>query len=91
MEPAGYDCDQAQLILNMLRQVMATPAAHSYLFRLGLSVDVNFQGMDLTPPIVLLNFIYGVAAYQRWQSRPSIGIIEKYFKDHYKGIPVPPP
>ncbi len=76
---------------------MATPAPRSYYFGLdyfglGLSVDANFQGTDdTTPPIVLLNFIYGVAAYQRWQSPPGIGIIEKYFKDHYKGIPVPPP
>ncbi len=62
----------------------------SYYFGLGLSVDANFQGTNSTPPIVLLNFVYGVAAYQRWQSRPGIGIIEKYFKDHYKQIPVPP-
>jgi hypothetical protein len=35
--------------------------------------------------------MYGVAAYHRWQSPPSIGIIDKYFEDHYKNIPVPPP
>ena len=90
MEPARYDRDQAQFILNMYRRERIPPG-RSYYFGLGLSVDANFQGMDSTPPIVLLNFIYSVAAYQRRQSPPGIGIIEKYFEDHYKTIPVPPP
>ena len=83
-------------MLNIFRQ-QRIPTDRSYYFGLdyfglGLSVDANFQGTDdTTPPFVLLNFIYGVAAYQRWQSRPGISIIEKYFNDHYKKIPVPPP
>jgi hypothetical protein len=91
VEPARYDRDRAQFILNTLRQARITPE-QSFYFDLGLSVDANFQGTDdTTPPFVLLNFIYGVAAYQRWQSCPGISIIEKYFNDHYKKIPVPPP
>jgi hypothetical protein len=70
---------------------MENPIDRSHLLRLGLSVDVNFQGTDSTPPIILLNFLYGIVAYQCWQSRPGISIIEKYFNDHYKKIPVPPP
>ena len=96
MEPARYDRDQAQLMLNIFRQ-QRIPTDRSYYFGLdyfglGLSVDANFQGTDdTTPPIVLLNFLYGIAAYQCWQSRPGISIIEKYFNDYYKKIPVPPP
>ncbi len=92
MEPDGYDRDQAQLMLNTLRQAMATPAARSYYFDLGLSVDANFQGTDdTTPPIVLLNFMYGIAAYKRWKSPPGVSIIKAYFAKCYETIPVPRP
>jgi hypothetical protein len=93
VEPARYDRARAQRILDMHRRESSPPDRSYYFgldyFGLGLSVDANLQGT--TPPIVLLNFMYGVAVYQRWQSPPGIGIIEKYFKDHYKDIPVPPP
>ena len=56
MEPEGYDRGEAELMLNTLRQAMATPAPRSYYigldyFGLGLSVDANFQGTATTPPI----------------------------------------
>jgi hypothetical protein len=100
VEPAGYDRDRAQDILEMYRQQRTPPDSSYYFgldyFGLGLSVDANFQGTDdTTPPIVLLNFIYGVAAYKRWKSPPSVGILNAYFAEHYaeyyKTIPVPPP
>ena len=110
MEPAGYDRDRAQFILNTHRQVRITPD-RSYYFGLGLSVDANFQGTATTPPIgtdttpsigtdsigtdtppiILLNFMYGVAAYKRWRSPPGVGIIKAYFEEHYKSISVPRP
>jgi hypothetical protein len=94
VEPARYDRARAQRILDMHRRESSPPDRSYYFgldyFGLGLSVDANFRGTNSTPPIVLLNFVYGVAAYQRWQSRSGIGIIEKYFKDHYEYIPVPP-
>jgi len=99
VEPEGYDRGEAELMLNTLRQAMATPAPRSYYigldyFGLGLSVDANFQGTDdTTPPIVLLNFLYGVATYKRWKSPPGVDIINAYFTEHYaehyKTIPVP--
>ena len=86
MEPDDYDRDRAQFILNTHQQAGLTPR-RSYLFDLGLSVDANFQGTDSTPPIVLLNFMYGVAAYKRWKSPPGVDIITRYSAMHYRDIP----
>ena len=91
MEPARYDRDQAQKFLKIYRRERI-PLDRSYYFGLGLSVDANFQGTDdTTPPIVLLNFMYGVTAYKRWKSAPGVGIIKAYFAKCYETIPVPRP
>jgi hypothetical protein len=90
VEPDDYDRDRAQLVLNTYQQVRTTPP-RSYSFDLGLSVDANFQGTDSTPPMILLNFMYGVAAYKRWKSPPGVDMINAYFAEHYQPIPVPPP
>jgi len=90
VEPDGYDRGRAQHILNMFQEARITPD-RSYLFDLGAPVDANFQGTDSTPPIILLNFMYGVAAYQRWKSPPGLGMIKAYFTKHYETIPVPSP
>jgi hypothetical protein len=100
VEPEGYDRDQAQDTLEMYRRRTIPPDRSYYFglnyFGLGLSVDANFRGTDdTTPPTVLLNFMYGVAAYKRWKSPPSVGILNAYFAEHYaeyyKTIPVPLP
>lgn len=88
VEPKRYD--EAQFMLNMHQQARITPR-RSFLFDLGLSVDANFQSTDSTPSIILLNFMYGVAAYERWKSPPDVGMIQVYFAEHYKPISVPRP
>ena len=89
MEPEGYDRGEAERLLNMYRRERILPCC-SLCFGLGLSVDASFQGTDnTTPPIVLLNFVYGVATYKRWKSLPGVGIVEAYFAEHYKDIPRP--
>ena len=90
MEPDGYDRDQAQRILNMHRRARIPPD-RSYYFGLGLSVDANFRGTNTAPPLILLNFMYGVAAYKRWKSPPGVGIIKAYFAKCYETIPIPRP
>ena len=50
MEPAGYDRDRAQDMLEMYRQRRTPPDRWIY-FGLGLSVDANFQGTATTPSI----------------------------------------
>lgn len=90
MEPNRYDRDHAQLILNLFQRSKFPPNS-SYFFELGLSVDANFQVTDSTPPIILLNFMYGVAAYKRWKSPPSVGVLKADFTERYKPIPVPCP
>ena len=42
-------------------------------------------------PIVLLNFMYGVAAYTVNAGRAPLGMIRAYFARYYETIPVPRP
>ena len=63
----------------------------SNLYEAGAPVDANFQGTDSVPPIILLNFMYGVAAYKRWKTLPGEGMLKAYFAAHYEIIPVPRP
>lgn len=45
----------------------------------------------LPPSTVILDFMYGVAAYQRWGSGQDIkGVMEQRFVELYKSIPIPP-
>lgn len=54
----------------------------------GASVDAVFQR---TPPsAIILDYMYGVAAYKIWGSKPGCNVIEKYYNEHYAQIPVPP-
>jgi hypothetical protein len=70
-----------------------TELFHHYLipsiaFIHGVSVDAVFQG---TPPsAVILDYMYGVATYKYWGSKPGHSVVEKYHKEHYAQIPVPP-
>jgi len=96
LEPEGYDRCEVERLFNMHQQEMENPRVRSFLFDSGVNVDANFQGTDnTTPPIVLLNFVYGVATYKRWKSLPGVGIVKAYFAEHYaehyKKIPVPRP
>jgi hypothetical protein len=84
VEPS-YDRDEAQSILTVFQQSRTTPPSFLSL-RYGLPVDAKFQGTDSTPSIVLLNFMYGVAAYKRWKSPPGVDIAK-----HQQVIPVPRP
>ncbi len=61
------------------------------LFGLGLRVDAKFEGTNSLPNIVILDFLYGVAAYNCWKSASILGTMEEYYVDHYESIPVPTP
>jgi hypothetical protein len=44
-----------------------------------------------SPPTVLLDFMYGVAAYKRWGSGQAIDEeMQQRFEDKYLSIPIPP-
>ena len=54
--------------------------------------DARIAGTGISPPsTVVLDFLYGVAAYRRWGSGQDIKeIMQHHFTEHYKSIPIPP-
>lgn len=63
---------------------MLTP---SIAFISGASVDAVFQGTQ--PSAIILDYVYGVAAYKIWGSKPRCCVIEEYCNEHYAQIAVP--
>jgi hypothetical protein len=57
---------------------------------LGANVDALFQGDGDSPPsTVILDYVYGVAAYNAWESKRDgdFKVMKQYRDKHYKGIP----
>ena len=54
--------------------------------------DARITGMGISPPsTVVLDFMYGVAAYRCWCSGQDIDeVMQRHFAKHYKSIPIPP-
>jgi hypothetical protein len=83
-EPTGYNPAAAATLASTGRidPIVA--------FALGLDVDARFQDISL-PPAVIVDYMYGVAAYNRWSSRRDVDdVMESYRAKHYAHIPVPP-
>ncbi|EKM77811.1 hypothetical protein AGABI1DRAFT_42982 [Agaricus bisporus var. burnettii JB137-S8] len=54
--------------------------------------DAHISRTATSPPSpLILDFMYGVAAYQRWGSGEDIkDVMQQHYTEHYKPIPVPP-
>ena len=50
-------------------------------FASGVNVDAMFQSGSPLPPAVILDYMYGVAAYKCWGNRQD-GVVESCLKDH---------
>ncbi|KAI9449716.1 hypothetical protein BJY52DRAFT_1306205 [Lactarius psammicola] len=64
------------------------------LFVAGLNMDALFQGTGSSlPPVIILDYLYGVAAYKQWGRRQGNAqpLMEEYHREHYADIPEPPP
>ncbi|KAI0245803.1 hypothetical protein BJV78DRAFT_1277371 [Lactifluus subvellereus] len=64
----------------------------SIAFILGAHVNVQFQGTGiLLPPAIILDYLYGVAAYNCWRSRQGgdevHAVMKSYRREHYADIP----
>lgn len=58
---------------------------------LGASVDAVFGGTSVSlPPAVILDYMFGVAAYKRWGTMQGRSVVESYHLEHYAPIPLPP-
>ena len=57
------------------------------------NVDALFQGEGVPlPSTVILDYIYGIAAYKAWHSKRGDGSNQmKAYNEHYARIPPPPP
>jgi len=57
-----------------------------------LKYDACIAGTGILPPsTIVLDFIYGVAAYRCWGSGHDIKeVMQAHFTKHYKSIPIPP-
>ncbi|KAM6493156.1 hypothetical protein JOM56_011290 [Amanita muscaria] len=61
------------------------------LFTFLNSLDFHSTG-NLLPPTILLDYMYGVAAYNCWKVPAIHPVVNQYFSDNYKSvIPLPPP
>ncbi|KAH9965207.1 hypothetical protein BC827DRAFT_1382322 [Russula dissimulans] len=87
-KPQDYD----PTLLETLQNGGVGPATA---LALGANVDALFRGKGgLLPSTVILDYVYGVAAYQSWQSnRGDVSNVMKAYRDkHYAQItPLPPP
>ena len=91
-KPEGYDP-------NMLKALQAVQNANveplSSLAHGALqNVDALFRGEGVPlPSTVILDYLYGIAAYNAWRSKRGDGFnqMEKYRNEHYAQIPPPAP
>ncbi|KAH9008766.1 hypothetical protein EDB84DRAFT_1671824 [Lactarius hengduanensis] len=71
------------------------PTDHFTLHRLamppGLNVDALFGSTNSLPPVVILDYVYGIAAYNQWNSRRPDktvhSVMGNYRQEHYINIP----
>ncbi len=91
-EPASYNPAVAATLAAIGNVLSSSPYT---LFASGLNVDALFQGTGSSlPPAVILDYVYGVAAYRCWSSGHDVDdvhvVVESYHRGHYALIPVPP-
>jgi hypothetical protein len=84
-EPEYYDP-------AFLATLQALEGTNSRVVHWGANVDARFQGEGGSPPsTVILDYVYGVAAYRSWRSQRGDAIMDDYRQTHYANItPLPP-
>ena len=58
-------------------------------------MDAQFQATHSLPHRVILDYVYGAAAYKLWSHHPgeseAHGVVKDYREEHYRDITPPPP
>ena len=81
-EPSEYDA----VFLQTLAGLVNTPRPQTF-FGAGANVDAFYGTRNLPPPSpVILDYMYGVAAYTLWGMGRPDGMIDEYFRSHYEPI-----
>jgi len=85
------DSDDPALLITLTNMGVLHPFTA---FIHGAHIDALFQGTDRSlplPPDIILDYMYGVAAYKCWSSRKDThDIMKSYRTEHYAHIPVLP-
>lgn len=78
MAPADFDAARLEVLLRM-----SMPP--KVLFAVGANLDILFQGTGTPPPSdIILDYMYGVAAFKCWGIEASREMLQKYYESHYK-------
>ena len=63
-------------------------------YNAGANIEAVFQGQGERAPLpstVILNYVYGVTAYQSWHSKRNVStVMDAYHEKHYARIPPHP-
>jgi hypothetical protein len=84
-EPRNYDPE----LLTAFQTLQIGPVPPSVAFYLGANVDALFEGEGGSlPSTVILNYVYGVAAYKFWHSnRGDVDVMDEYRQNYHADIP----
>ena len=94
VKPKGDDPNRLAWFLEMT-EARSFPVAVGYVLALGAHLDVQFRGPPspstppLPPPALILDYVYGVAAFRAWRSRQGdevYAIMKDYRNSHYAHI-----
>jgi hypothetical protein len=57
------------------------------LFEAGANLDILFQGTGTPPPSdIIIDYMYGIAAFKCWGIEASREILQTYYESHYKPV-----
>ncbi|KAH8994522.1 hypothetical protein EDB92DRAFT_1943833 [Lactarius akahatsu] len=88
-KPPGYDPARIAAIAS------TGSLHHDIAFTLGLNVDALFRSTDLLPAAIILDYVYGIAAYKQWNSKRDDkafhGVIGYYRNELYVDNPAASP
>jgi hypothetical protein len=92
-KPEMFDDPKNQAMLQAYQNAGIDLCPHTAHILLQ-NVDVRFRGEGVPlPSTVILDYLYGIAAYNAWRSERGDGLnqMKAYRDEHYAQIPPPPP
>jgi hypothetical protein len=82
--PANFDPTRLSALLEM-----SMPA--DTLFTVGANLDLRFRGTGTpSPSNVILDYMYGIAAFRCWGLEASREMLQTYYESHYKPVLLTP-
>ena len=83
-EPANFDPNRLSALLGM-----SMPP--TILFPAGANLDIRFRGTGTPlPSDLILDYVYGIAAFKCWGIEGSREMLQTYYESHYKPVLLTP-